>query len=82
MPKSKQAVSLVEKARARQRVGAELRRLRRALDLTQWDLAYQAECSQTSIMRVEKGLAGPGLVRRIAAALLVAEVQAKKRLAR
>jgi predicted transcriptional regulator len=59
--------------------GAEVRRVRRSLDLTQWDLAALAQVSQATIVRAERGLpTGAAVLQRILAALLAAEAQRKR----
>ena len=52
-------------------LGAELRRLRRSLDLTQIDVARRARTSQASLSRVESGRPGtaPEIVARIVAVI-------------
>ena len=68
---------------ARQVAPGELRRLRRALDLTQWAVADRAGCSQASIVRAERGRhVEPGLLKRIFAALLAAEAEARSKTGR
>lgn len=65
---------------ARRRTAADLRRTRRALDLSQWDVAERAGCSQSSVAKAERGYPmAPELVRRIAAALLEFDAEAKRR---
>jgi predicted transcriptional regulator len=64
-----------DNARRRQAkaVGAELRRARRALELSQGEIARRTGCSQATISRVEKGrLDRPALVQRVASVLIAA----------
>lgn len=59
--------------------GASLRRARRLLDATQWDLACRAGVSQAAIHRVERGIpVSDALMGRILAALAALEREARK----
>jgi predicted transcriptional regulator len=58
------------------RAPANLRALRRALGLTQWDVAERARCAQSTVAKVERGRpVDPELIRRIAGALLDIEAE-------
>lgn len=78
MAKSKRNQS--DNADAR-RYGLELRRLRRALDLKQSEVAARAKSSQVSVHRAETGSKriSPSLLKRIAKVLIAAEAKAKAR---
>jgi transcriptional regulator with XRE-family HTH domain len=78
MAKSKQNQSDTGDAR---RQGLDLRRLRRALDLTQTEVAARANCSQASVNRAEGGgkRISPSLLERIAKVLIDAEAKGKGR---
>jgi predicted transcriptional regulator len=57
-------------------LGLELRRVRRALDLNQGELAKRARVCQASISRVENGAAiTPAVTRRVLNALLGARAR-------
>jgi DNA-binding transcriptional regulator YiaG len=61
------------------RYGLELRRLRRALDLKQTEVAARAKCAQASVHRAESGSKriSPSLLKRIAKVLIAAGAKAK-----
>ena len=58
-------------AESRERVGLDLRRARRAADLTQWDVAKRAACSQSTVAEAERGVpVSPQTMKRIVGAVL------------
>jgi len=61
-------------------MGEQVRWMRRALNLTQSEVATRAQCSQPSVARVERGeIVAPTLRQRIAAALVAFEAEAEAR---
>jgi predicted transcriptional regulator len=59
-------------------MGAALRRARRAIDATQWDLARRAGVSQAAVHRAETGVpVSAEMLRRIVVALATLEAETR-----